>query len=76
MGTSQGDIGMKLRPPVFKNQWPAFRAQMSLWPPKRLARILERIYDAEAKIKSAGPIGQAIIQKLIGDLSNAAARAK
>lgn len=71
-----GDIGMKLRPPVFRNQWPAFRQQMTLWPPKRLARILERIYEAEAAIKQAGPTAEAIIAKLIGELSQAAAKAK
>jgi len=49
---------------------------MSLWTPKRLARILERIYDAEASIKAAGPTGNAIIRKLIGELSNVASRAR
>jgi len=73
---SGGDIGMKLRPPVFRNQWPAFRKHMTLWPPKRLARILERIYEAESAIKQAGPTGQAILQKLVGELSLAASRAK
>ena len=76
MGTGGGDIGMKLKPPVFKNKWPAFRATLALWSPKRLARVLERIHDAEAQIKTAGPIGAAIIQKLIGDLASAAERAK
>lgn len=70
-----GDIGMKLRPPVFKNAWPVFRAQMSLWSPKRLARILERIYDAEATIKNAGPAGTPIVRRLIGELSAVAERA-
>ena len=73
---SGGEIGMKLRPPVFKSDWPAFRANMSLWTPKRLARILERIYDAEATIKDAGPTGHAIIRRLIGELSNVAARGR
>ena len=73
---SGGDIGMKLRPPVFRNLWPSFRKQMTMWPPRRLARILERIYDAEAQIKQAGPTGDAIIRKLIGELSLVAAKAK
>lgn len=69
-----GDIGMKLRPPVFKNMWPAFRAKMGIWSPKRLARMLERIYEAEEMIKSAGPTGAAVLTRLIADLSNAAAQ--
>jgi len=67
---------MKLKPPVFKNAWPAFRKQMSVWSPKRLARILERIYEAEEMIKSAGPTGNAVISRLIGELSNAASKAR
>lgn len=71
-----GDIGMKLRPPVFKSDWPAFRNLMSLWSPRRLARTLERIFDAEASIKTAGALGDALIRQLILDLSRAAAAAK
>lgn len=71
-----GDIGMKLRPPVFKNAWPEFRSQMSLWSPKRLARILERVYETESQIKIAGPLSEAIIRKLIFDLSSVAAQSK
>ena len=71
-----GDIGMKLRPPVFKSDWPAFRTLMSLWSPRRLARTLERIFDAEASIKTAGALGDALIRQLILDLSRAAAAAK
>lgn len=71
---SGGDIGMKLKPPVFKQAWPGFRKIMSLWPPKRLTRILERIYESEANIKSAGPTGSAIISRLINELAEVAAR--
>lgn len=69
---SGGDVGMKLRPPVFKQSWPAFRALLALWSPKRLARVLERIYDAEATIKSAGPLGEPVIRQLLNDLATAA----
>ena len=72
---SGGEIGMKLKPPVFKQAWPAFRKLMSLWPPKRLTRILERVYECEAGIKAAGPTGNAIIRKLINELSQVAAKA-
>jgi len=70
---SGGEIGMKLRPPVFKSDWPAFRNIMSLWSPKRLSRTLERIYDAEAEIKQAGPLGDGLVRQLFLDLAKAAA---
>lgn len=68
------DVGMKLRPPVFKNMWPAFRAKMAIWSPRCLARLIERIYESEEMIKSAGPTGNAVLARLIADLSNAAAQ--
>lgn len=70
-----GDIGAKLRPPVFRTDWPAFRNLMALWPPKRLVRTLERIYDAEAQTKQAGPLGEALLRQLVADLCLAAERA-
>lgn len=70
------DIGKKLRPPVYPNDWPAFRDRMALWPPKRLSRILERIYEAEAMIKEYGHTGDAIVLKLISELAVTAARSR
>ncbi|MEO9970645.1 MAG: DNA polymerase III subunit delta [Hyphomonadaceae bacterium] len=73
---SGGEVGMKLKPPVFKNAWPAFRAKLSLWSPKRLARLIERIYDAEEASRTAGGLGLPVVRKLVADLSNVAAKAK
>ncbi len=60
--------GMKLRPPVFQNQWPAFRQRLSKWPSRRLTRILERLYDAELQLKSSGMGTDAIVRMLMNDL--------
>lgn len=60
--------GMKLRPPVFNNQWPAFRQRLSKWPGRRLHRILERLYDAEQQVKSSGTGSEAIVRMLMNDL--------
>lgn len=76
LSASGGEVGMKLRPPVFKNTWPAFRALMSLWSPKRLARVLERIYETEALIKTAGQTGEPAVRKLIMELASVAAQAR
>lgn len=71
-----GEVGMKLRPPVFKQAWPAFRARLSLWSPKRLARLLERVYAAEEASRTASGLGSPIVRKLIADLANVASKAK
>ena len=71
-----GEIGMKLRPPVFKSAWPAFRGQMALWPSPRLLRLLERIYETELAAKTAGGLASAGVRRLVGDLTLAANRAK
>ena len=76
LASTGGDIGMKLRPPVFRSDWPAFRNMLALWSPKRLARVLERVYDTERQTKMAGPLGEAALRQLITDLSSAAAAAK
>lgn len=76
LASGGGEIGMKLKPPVFKNAWPPFRARLSLWSPKRLARLIERIYDAEEASRTAGGLGPPVARKLIADLANVASRAK
>ena len=67
-----GDIGMKLRPPVWKSDWSAFQSRMRKWPPKRLTLAISRIYDAEQLAKSAGPAAQASLTTLIRNLALAA----
>ncbi len=69
-----GELAMRLRPPVYKNQWPHFRQKMGLWSPKHLMRLLERIYEAEAEMKSAGALAKPVLKRLIGELTHAAHR--
>ena len=76
LSASGGEVGMKLKPPVFKQAWPAFRARLSLWSPKRLARLIERIYAAEEAARTAGHLAAPVLRKLIADLTNVAAKAK
>ncbi|MEL6322857.1 MAG: hypothetical protein AAFQ84_01350, partial [Pseudomonadota bacterium] len=66
------DVGMKLRPPVFRNSWPVFRKLMALWPVKRCARALERVHDAEAQAKRASALAEPALRQLIVDLARAA----
>ena len=67
-----GHPGMKLRPPVFQNQWPAFRMRLSKWPSRRLTRILERLYEAEQQAKSSSAGTDAIVRMLMNDLARVA----
>jgi DNA polymerase-3 subunit delta len=68
--------GRSLRPPIWPNEWPAFRSRMNAWPPKRLMRIMERIHDAERQAKTAGPTAEPIVRLLINDLARAAEAAR
>lgn len=68
----QTNPNMKLRPPVWKSEWPAYRARLSKWPVRRLTRILERIYEAEVQAKRAGGTTDPVVRILMNDLARAA----
>jgi len=53
------NVGMKLKPPVWKSDWPAFQARLRKWPTPRLTRLVERLHDLELMAKSAGGAGLA-----------------
>ena len=79
----QGDrdganVGMKLKPPVWKSDWPAFQARLRKWPAPRLTRLVERLYDMELMAKSPGGAGLAepAMRELFTTLYKVAARAK
>ena len=68
--------GRSLRPPVWPNEWSAFRARLNTWPPKRLMRIMERIHDAERQAKTAGAAAEPAVRMLINDLARTAEAAR
>ena len=79
----QGDrdganVGMKLKPPVWRSDWPAFQARLRKWPAPRLTRLVERLYDMELMAKSPGGAGLAepAMRELFTTLYKVAARAK
>lgn len=76
MASGDANPGRGLRPPVWPNEWPAFRARLGTWPPKRLLRILERIHDAERQAKLAGPSAEPVVRVLINDLARTAEAAR
>lgn len=70
-----GDVGMKLKPPVFKNSWRAFRAKMDLWPATRLLRLLERIHDTEENAKLGSALAEPGLRDLVKSIAMTASRA-
>lgn len=72
------NVGMKLKPPVWKSDWPAFQARLRKWPAPRLTRLVERLYDMELVAKSPGGAGLAepAMRELFTTLYKVAARAK
>ncbi|MEM7766031.1 MAG: DNA polymerase III subunit delta [Pseudomonadota bacterium] len=65
LGPAAGpEAGMKLRPPVFRSQWPALSRRAKSWPSPLLSRILERIFDLEYQAKQHGPIADTALKQL------------
>ena len=77
MGAASAGMGMKLRPPVWKSDWPAFAARLKKWPTPRLMRLVERLHDMELMAKSPGGAGMAdaATRQLFTSLYTAAAGA-
>lgn len=72
-----GNVGMKLKPPVWKSDWPAFQTRLRKWPAAHLARLVERLHDLELMAKSPGGAGLAepATRELFVTLYKVAARA-
>lgn len=72
-----GNVGMKLKPPVWKSDWPAFQTRLRKWPASHLMRLVERLHDLELMAKSPGGAGLAepATRELFITLYKVAARA-
>jgi DNA polymerase III subunit delta len=75
-GGGDPGVGRSLRPPVWPNEWPAFRSRLNTWTPKRLMRIMERIHNAETRAKTAGASAEPVVRLLINDLARVAEGAR
>ncbi|MCI4645139.1 MAG: DNA polymerase III subunit delta [Hyphomonadaceae bacterium] len=71
-GVRDANAAMKLRPPVWRDQWPDFRARLGRWPETRLVRLLARIHECETDVKQAGAISTATVRHLLSDVLRAA----
>ncbi len=61
--------GMRLRPPVFDRDWPAFSKALKDWSGPRLHGAFLRLYEAEKTCKQAGAPTDAIVRTLIDRVS-------
>ena len=57
--------GMRLRPPIFEREWPAFSRSLREWPAALIHRAFTRLYEAEKHCKQAGAPSDAILRNLI-----------
>lgn len=62
---SNAGTGMRLRPPIFDKEWPAFSRAMRDWRPAAIHRTFTRLYEAEKSCKQAGAPSDAILKTLI-----------
>ena len=69
-----GDIGRKLKPPVWPSEWPAFRARLDRWSAPALIRLLAAIHDHETDAKLSGPAADAALRILLLDIVKSASR--
>jgi DNA polymerase-3 subunit delta len=61
--------GMRLRPPVFDREWPAFSKALKDWPGPRLHRAFTQLYEAERACKQGGAPTDSIVRTLIDRIS-------
>lgn len=73
LGTG-GDIGRKLRPPVWQNEWPAFRSRLDRWSAASLSRLLAAIHDLELQAKLQGPAADAAVRVFLLQVIRSAAQ--
>lgn len=62
---SGASTGMRLRPPVFENEWPRFSRALREWNASAVHRTFTRLYEAEKTCKQAGAPQEAIVKTLI-----------
>ncbi|MEZ6029211.1 MAG: DNA polymerase III subunit delta [Hyphomonadaceae bacterium] len=67
--SSNAGTGMRLRPPVFERDWPAYSCAMRDWSTGAVHRAFKRLYDAEKTCKQAGAPSDAIVRNLIHQIA-------
>ncbi|MEQ9315604.1 MAG: DNA polymerase III subunit delta [Henriciella sp.] len=69
-----GDLGRKLRPPVWQNEWPAFRSRLDRWSAASLSRLIGAVHDLEHQAKLQGPSADAAVRIFLLQVIRSAAQ--
>jgi len=48
------NVGLKLKPPVWKSEWNQFQQRLDKWPAARLVQLMSHLNDMESMVKSSG----------------------
>lgn len=64
----------RLRPPVFWKHKPRFKAQAEAWTPALLGRALDRLLEAEGRVKSTGLPARAISARALMEIAHRSPR--
>ena len=70
---SGNNFGMKLKPPVWQSEWPAFRTRLDRWSANALVRLLASLNDHEVLAKENGPAADAAVRVLLLKIVKSAA---
>lgn len=62
---ASGSPGMRLRPPVFDREWPAYSRAVRDWSGAKLHAAFTQLYEAEKTCKQAGAPQDAILRRLL-----------
>jgi DNA polymerase-3 subunit delta len=68
-GSSAGEAVRKLQPPVFWKYAEQMSVQLRRWPPARIERALERLYETEAAVKRTGAPDTVLVAQLFTGLA-------
>ena len=68
-GLSAGEAVKKLQPPVFWKYADIMSAQLRRWPPAKIERALQRLFETEASVKRTGTPDIAVCSQLLLSMS-------
>lgn len=73
-GRSDKTVGMKLSPPIWESEWPAFAKRLRVWNVKKLQTAVRKLYDIELNTKKGETVAEPELRVLIRSLALAGGR--
>lgn len=73
-GKRDATVGMRLRPPIWQSEWPAFMNRLRSWNVKKLRTAMQKLYEIELNTKKSTTVAEAELRVLIRSLALAGAR--